>query len=939
MRLNRVVLAGFFAVSLFGWMFGQNKIESLDLSRNLPIDSNVTVGRLKNGLTYYIRCNQKPEKRAELRLAVNVGSVVEDDDQRGIAHFCEHMAFDGTKNFKKQELVNYMESVGMRFGADLNAYTNFDETVYMLKIPTDSSSVLRKAFQILEDWAHNVTYDDAEIDRERGVVIEEWRLGRGAEARMFDKQLPVLFKNSRYAERLIIGDKKTLETCSHNVLRRFYKDWYRPELMAVIAVGDFDRNEIEQLIKDHFTGIPSSVNGRERTMYPVPDHDEPLFAVATDSEATNSRVGIYCKHDVPSSKTIGDYRRSLVEGLYMSMQNNRLAELARQADAPFLYGYVTPGRFVRTKNVYFMSAGVKENGLERGLDALLTEAERVKKFGFTQTELAREKKELLRGMENAFNERDKTESVNYVEELVRHYLTDEPVPGIAYEFMLYRELLSGISLDEVNKVASNWVTVRNRVTLVNLPQKKDIVVPSEDRLRSVFSNAEKKSIQPYIDNVGNLALVLNPPKPGTIVRESTRTDLGVTEWTLSNGARVVLKPTDFKNDQVLFSAYSPGGTSLVADKDYIAASTCAQVIQQAGIGDFDLTQLDKLLSDKIVRCSPYVGELDEGLSGSAAPQDIETLFQLTYLYFTGPRRDSTAYISFRSRMKGSLENRSAQPEVAFSDTAQVTLAQHHFRRRPMTTALLDEMNLQTSYNVYRDRFADASDFTFFFVGNFQPASIKPLVETYLAGLPALHRNETWKDVGVNPPTGIIEKTVKKGIEPKSAVRIVFTGPFEWTREHRHQIQSMASVLTIKLREVLREEKGGVYGVGVGASPSHYPKERYSIGIGFGCAPERVDELVKATFEQIDSLQKYGPEESYIQKVKEIQRREREVSLKENNFWLSSLQSAYMNNEDPSAILEYPALIDKLSAKDVQTAARQYFDMKNYVKVVLYPKEN
>ncbi len=938
MKLNRLVFAGFLAISICCWMSAQNKTESLDLSRNLPLDSNVTVGKLSNGLTYYIRRNQKPEKRAELRLAVNVGSVVEDDDQRGIAHFCEHMAFDGTKNFKKQEIVNYIESVGMRFGPDLNAYTNFDETVYMLKIPTDSSSVVRKAFQILEDWAHNVSYDDDEIDRERGVVIEEWRLGRGAEARMFDKQLPVLFKNSRYADRLIIGDKKTLETCSHDVLRRFYKDWYRPELMAVIVVGDIDRNEIEKLIKDHFAGIPSTVNGRERTMYPVPDHDEPLFAVATDSEATNSRVGVYCNHDVRSMKTIGNYRRTVVEQLYMTMQNNRLGEIARQADAPFLFGYVTPRNFVRAKDAYLMTAGVKDKGLERGLDALLTEAERVKKFGFTQTELDREKKELLRGVENVFNERDKTESVDYAQELVRHYLTDEPVPGIAYEFMLYRELLPGISLDEVNKVGSNWMTVRNRVTLVNLPLKKEIVVPTEDQLKAVFASAENKALEPYVDKVGNQTLVPNAPKPGTVVRESTRKEIGVTEWTLSNGARVVLKPTDFKNDEVLFSAYSPGGTSLVPDKDYIAASTCTQVIEQGGVGKFDLTQLDKMLSGKIVRCFPYVGELDEGFSGSAAPQDLETLFQLTYLYFTGPRKDSTAYLSILSRMKGSLEDRSAQPEVAFTDTAQVTLAQHHFRRRPMTLALLDEMNLQTSYNVYRDRFADASEFTFFFVGNFQPASIKPLVETYLAGLPALHRKEAWKDVGVTPPKGVIQKTVRKGIEPKSAVRIVFTGPFEWTREHRHQIQSMASVLNIKLREVLREEKGGVYGVGAGATPSHYPKEQYSLGIGFGCAPERVDELVKAVFEQIDSLQKYGPGESTIQKIKEIQRRENEVRLKENNFWISWLQSSSMNNDDPSVILTYPALVDALSAKDVQAAAQQYFDMKNYVKVVLYPKE-
>ena len=909
-----------------------------DDSARLPVDSNVITGKLANGLTYYIRANKKPEKRAELRLAVNVGSVLEDDDQRGLAHFCEHMAFNGTKHFKKQELVNYLESVGMSFGADLNAYTNFDETVYMLKIPTDSASIVGKAFQILEDWAHDASYDDDEIDKERGVVIEEWRLGRGAEARMRDKQYPVLFRNSRYSVRMTIGDKRTLETCSHETLKKFYRDWYRPELMAVVATGDFDPREIEGMIKSHFAGIPAAVNARERILYPVPDHDEPLFAIASDSEATSSRVGIYYKHDPEPSGTVGDYRRSIVEELYSGILNNRLSELSRSSDPPFLFAFSGSGRFVRTKDVYFLSAGIKDNGIEQGLNAILTEAERVKKFGFDSTELDREKKETLRSMENAFNERDKTESSNYADELVRNFLTGEPVPGIGYELQLYRELLPGISLGDVDRLAGKWIIDKNRVVLVNLPEKKGLTPPTDGELAAVFASVGGTAIAPYVDRVSNQPLIQSPPKAGSIVGRKETKELGTTEWKLSNGARVILKPTEFKNDEVDFTAFSPGGSSLAPEKDFIAVSTASSIVKQSGIGQFDETELEKLLAGKLVRVSPYIGELDEGLSGGSTPQDVETLFQLIHLYLTSPRSDTAAFRAYKERVRSFLQNRSAQPEAAFSDTIQVTMSQYHPRRRPWTLATLDEMSLQSSLEEYRERFADISGFTFVFVGNLDLAVLAPLVETYLGSLPPLNRNDRWKDIGISPPKGVVEKSVKKGIEPKSQVRIMFTGPFEWSQEHRHQIQSMASVLEIKLREVLREEKGGTYGVGVSAVPTHYPAERYSLSVSFGCAPERVDELVKAAFGQIDSLKNFEPAETYIQKVKEIQKREREESMKENGSWLRALQFVYSNQEDPMSILTYQRLIDKLSAKEVQDAAQRYFNLKNYVKIVLYPQE-
>ncbi len=934
MKLPRVL---FFCLifSCISILFSQQD-RKIDFSSKLSIDSSVITGMLSNGMKYYIRTNRKPEKRAELRLVVNAGSVLEDDDQRGLAHLCEHMAFNGTKNFRKNELVNYMESVGMQLGPDLNAYTNFDETVYMLKIPTDTPAIVSKAFQILEDWAHNVTYDNDEIDKERGVVIEEWRLGRGAEARMADKQTPTLFKNSRYAVRNTIGDKKTLETCSYATLKRFYKDWYRPELMAVIAVGDFNTLEIEQLIKKQFSAIPPTSNVRPRVSYPVPDHNEPLLSVVNDSEATLSRVGVYYKHEVEPNGTVGDYRRSIVEALYSQMLNNRLGELTRQAEPPFLFAGSGGGRFVRTKEIFVLNAGVKENGIEKGLDALLTEAERIRRSGFTATELERQKKETLRSIENAYNERDKTESARYAAEYVRNYLDQEPIPGISSEYELYKQLLPGITLDDITAMTGQLITDKNRVVLVNLPAKKEVNIPTDQQLMDVFVSVGKKDIPAYIDKVANQPLISSAPKPGTIVNRTEYKDIGVTEWKLSNGARVVVKPTDFKNDAVVFAAYSPGGNSLVADKDFIPASTAPGIIQQSGIGAFDETQLEKVLAGKILSINSYIGELDEGLSGRSTPQDLETLCQLIYLYFTQPRVDSAAYLAYRQRMQSFYQNRSAQPEAAFQDTIAVTMSQYHPRRKPWTVSTLDQMNLQTSLNVYRDRFADASDFIFFFVGNVNISTFTPFVEKYLASLPSLDRHESWKDIGVAPPKGVIEKEIRKGIEPKSQVRIMFTGPFTWSKENRQRMQSMASALNIKLRENLREDKGGTYGVGVSPVPMHYPNERYMLTIAFGCAPERVNELVKATFEQIDSLKRLGIEASYLQKVKEIQKRALEVNLKRNEYWLNSLRFEYVNNIPPSQILEEGKLIDNVSLADIQSAAQQYLDMNNYVKVLLFP---
>jgi zinc protease len=904
----------------------------------LTPDPKILIGRLDNGLTYYIRENKRPEKRAELQIVVKAGSILEDDDQQGLAHFVEHMAFNGTKNFPKQDLVNFLEKSGVRFGPELNAYTSFDETVYMLQVPTDSPEVMKTGFQILQEWAQDLSFDDKEIDKERGVVIEEWRLRRGAENRVSMKHIPFELFKSHYADRLPIGKKEILESCPYDTLRKFYRDWYRPDLMAVFAVGDFNKQEIETLIKEHFSGLRNPQKERERNIYPVPDHKETLVSIVTDPELTRTSVEVLFKRDTRDTRTAREYKDLIIGGLYDAMLNARLRELLQQSNPPFINSYSGDGRFIGKKQVYYLGASVKENSILSGLEAVVREAFRVKQHGFTLTELERQKAQSLREIEQAYSERDKTESGRIINEYLRNFLINETIPGIEVELKLFKQFIPEITLEEVNKLAEERMIQGNRVITISAPEKESIKVPTEGEVLAVINKATTEKFDPYIDKVSSKPLVSHLPSPGKITEEKKIASLGVTEWTLSNGARVVLKSTDFKNDEILFSAFSNGGTSLVSDTDFISAAFATAIISQSGIGEFDAISLQKELSGKIVSLSPSISQLAEGLSGSASPQDIETLFQLVYLYGTSPRKDTTAFSSLIIRYKAMLQNRSVSPEAAYNDTIQVTLANYHFRSRPVSIPMVDEINLDKAFSVYKDRFADFSDFTFLFVGNFKIDTIKPLVEQYLAVLPSLKRNETWKDIGIERPKGVISKQVNKGIEPKSTVNLTYTGPFEWSQQNRYNFNAMLEALNIKLREVLREDKGGTYGVRTSGSPSLIPRKEYSITISWGCNPDRVDELVKEALMQLDSLKIKQLDSITIEKVREIQRRTHEVNLKQNGFWLNNLQFYYSNNEDPKMILNYPKMVDHLKAQTIQEAVNKYFNMKNYVKVVLYPEK-
>lgn len=919
---------------LTSFSFGQ---EFPDGGGALPNDPMVRTGQLKNGMKYYIRKNAEPANRAELRLVVNAGSMQENDDQQGLAHFCEHMCFNGSKNFKKNELVDYLESIGTKFGAHLNAYTSFDETVYMLQVPTDDAEILEKSFLVLEDWAHNVSFDNEEIDKERGVVIEEWRLGQGAQERMREKYFPVLFYNSRYANRLPIGKKDILENFEYQKIKDFYQDWYRPDLMSVVAVGDFDLDEIEQKIKDQFSGIEPTKSPRTKEDNAVPMHKDTKVVVATDKEAPMTLLQIMYKKPYETVSTQEDYYKSLQKNLYQQMLSARLMELTQQAEPPFAQAFVFGGSFVRGSSFFMAGALLDPNKIEDGTIAVTQEAERARRHGFVESELERAKRSMMSEMETAYKDRNKTPSRNLVNEYVSAALEDEAFPGIEWEHKFYQDYLSQITVEDINAVAQKAVTEENVVIVVMAPEGAD--VPDEAALLKAYQGALKGDIEPYEDKVSDAPLVAKEPTPGKVIDTKKVDELGVIEWTLANGAKVVIKPTDFRNDEILFYASSPGGTSRASDSKYFSAAQSADVMAMSGVGSFDQTTLDKKLTGVNVEVYPWLDEMMEGYQGSATPDDLETMLQLVYLYSTSPRMDKDALSGFQSQMRAQFQTMNASPRKAFSDTVQVTLANYHKRRPVYTEEIWDDIKLLDAYMFYFDRFSDVSDFTFYFVGNIDLERDKPLIEKYLGGINGASRQETWKDHEINPPKGAIEKTVYKGVEPQSMVSMTFHGDMKnWSNQEIINMNAMGKVLNIMMRESMREEKGGVYGVSGYPSFKRFPEPHYTYSVFFGCAPDNVEDLINTAISEIRTLKKEGPSEKNMTKVMETLRRERETNLRENKFWMQILSTYYERGQDPTDIMKFDTYLRGVSADAIQKAANQYFDMDNYVQVVLKPVE-
>lgn len=899
-------------------------------------DTAVRKGQLDNGLTYFIRRNAEPRARAELRLVVNAGSILEDEDQLGLAHFVEHMAFNGTRRFQRQEIVDYLESIGMRFGPDVNAYTSFDETVYMLTVPTDSDETWHHGVEILREWATEIAFDSTEVDRERGVVIEEWRLGRGAGSRVQYRQFPTIANRSRYVERLPIGTLESLEGFEHSALVRFYEDWYRPDLMAIVVVGDVDVDEAEALIRDRFGDIPVPESPRQRREYPIPGHSETLISIASDPELTTSSVSLYFKRRPEEWTRVADYRGWLAEGLASAMLVNRLNEIAQRRDAPLLDVSSYQGRFVRTLTTFGITARTPDEDISEGLQVILLEIERASRFGFTRSELDREKREMRRVARQRFTERNRMTSASYAADYVSYYLYGGSVLGQETEYLLQDELLERIGTREVNQVVRQWTQPANRVMLASAPEREGVVPPTEAFLRLVVDMAHLQTLQPYQDRESEAPLLRETPRRGRIVEETELPAIGGYVWRLDNGARVVLKPTDFRQDEVLFAARSPGGTSLVPDEDYIAALTAAAVVQSGGLGELSANDLRKRLTGRVAGVGADIGELYEGLSGAASTADLETLFQLAYLRFTAPRPDTAAFLAYQSQARASLSNRLASPENAFVDTLRVTLSQGHPRAMPPSVEMFGLLNMERSFEIYRDRFADASDFTFFFVGSVSIEEMRPLVETYLASLPSLGRVEAGRDVGIRPPTGVVRKVVRRGIEPRATTQLVFTGPIDFERDNIIAVQGLAEILSLRLRERLREDLGGTYGVEVRGNAARDPLPRFQFSIAFGSAPDRVDELVDEVFAEIERLAAEGPTPDDLGKVREMQFRSRETSLRQNQFWLAQLINYDQYGWDLEELATIATRFESVGPEVIQDAARTYLSGENYVQVSLLP---
>ena len=933
-KIQSLLILAILTVSM-GWA-------QIDVNQEIPKDPNVIYGKLDNGMTYYIRHNETPKNRAELTLITRSGSIQEDEDQRGLAHMCEHMAFNGTKNFPKHELVDFLERTGMKFGAEVNAYTIFDETVYGITVPLDSASFLDKGLLVLHDWAHYVTYENEEIDAERGVIREEWRMHQGAQFRMQDVMFDAIFKDSKYAERNTIGLMSVIDSCEHDALKRYYRDWYRTDRQAVVVVGDFDAKEMEGKIKELFSKIPVTENPREYVQEEIPGNKEPIIAIMKDKENTSTAVQIFIKHDKFYMKTIADYRKSIAHDLYNEMLNKRLQELTMVENPPFVYGYAGYSDFIGPKDTYISIAATKADGIEEGTRSILKENYRVKQHGFTATELVREKKSMMKKMEKLYNDRNKQKSKNFIEEYKANFLISQtPFPGIENEYKYYKEFIDGITLEEVNALAKEWITDENMVVLVVAIEKDGLKIPTEEEILAIINNAKTEKLEAYVDKVSTRPL-FEADKLGVVAgkvsKKSKIKEFGAEEWTLSNGVKVVLKTTDFKDDEIKMNSFSYGGYSLYGQEDDISCKIATDIITESGLNGFDKIELEKLISDKTVHVSPYIGELSEGLSGTSSVNDFETMLQLTYLYFNKPRYDKTAYDSYISKAKSMYENKSLSPDNIFRDSISATLSSHNKRARPMSAPLLDEANYKRIHKIYRERFNDPASFTFYFVGNVDLKTAKPLIEKYLGSLSNTNNNEMYKDLGIEYPKGKIDVEVNKGTEPKSTVLMQINHDFDYNQKDRLALKALGKVLSIDLIDVIREKNSWVYSIGAYPNYEKSPTAKAVMTIYFPTSPEHVEDATNGVLDVFKKVTNEGPTEVNLNKAKQQLLKERETHMRENNYWLNALKAYNFDKIDYSEFKNEEKIISSLTKEDIIAVAKKYLNLDNYVRVYINPEK-
>jgi zinc protease len=905
-------------------------------AQTIPLDTAVRTGVLSNGFTYYIRHNEEPKNRVYLYLVNNVGSVLEDSNQQGLAHFMEHMNFNGTTHFPKNELVNYLQKSGVRFGADLNAYTSFDETIYQLPLPADDPSILQNGFQIMRDWAQDATLDSVEINKERGVVLEEERLGRGASERMQRIYFPVLLNQSRYAERIPIGKVDILNNFPPSTIRQFHADWYRPDLQALVVVGDIDPVKTETLIKQLFSDLKTPAGERSRTKYTVPLTGQNHFLQVTDKEMPQTVLQVLIKHKEEKLITEDNYIHSMQRDLFNQMIAERFAALAQTPGLPFLEAGADISGLLGGLDAFTLEIALKQGKFKEGFQAAWELVEKVKRFGFTQTEMERAQQNILSSLETAFREKNKTSSENFVGEYQKLFLNQEASPGIAWEYSFVKNHLNQITLDQINALAKEYIRDKDRDILILAPEKDKNLLPDSATVSSWINGISDEKLTAFTDEVNLQPLLSKQPVSGRIIDDKSIPSIGVTLMTLSNGIKVVLKPTVFKNDEVRFAAFSAGGTSLYSDANYVNAAN-AGLIAGFGAGSFNPVQLNKILSGKILEVDPYISERSEGIQGYSTPKDLETALQLNYLRFTSPRKDPDLYNNIINSTREELMNRYSDPNNVFTDTVNRVLGNYNFRRQPFSLERLKQLDLEKLYKIYTERFADASGFTFVFVGNFNIDSLRPLLEKYLASLPVLHKKESARDLGIHIPPGQISKKVLKGSENKATVKMVFSGDYVFNAENNIVLQALKEVLEIKMTQHLREDESEVYSPSVQVSYNKYPRARYSFTIAFGCAPANADHLMRSVVKEMDTLKKNGPTLEDLDKFKAEYKRVHELQMTENESWMDYLVNQYQNQEDPAQVLNYNQRLNILTQVRVQKAAQTYLNGTNAIRFELLPE--
>ncbi len=926
--------------SLFLFLFASTTLFAQQLKETdvIPFDASVKKGKLKNGLTYYIKKNAKPENKVDLRLIINAGSILENDDQQGLAHFMEHMCFNGTKRFPKNQLVDYLQSIGVKFGQHLNAYTSFDETVYFLPIPSDSPEKVEKGFQIIEDWAFNADLTPEEIDKERGVVLEEYRLGLGASKRMQDKYIPKMMYNSQYANRLPIGKKEILENFTYDKVTSFYKDWYRPNLMSVIVVGDIDVAEMEKKIKDHFEKYQNPKNEKPRKTFEVPNHKETFVSIESDKEAAQTQIQLlYKDYGVPKKiKTIGDYKNRLAEGLFSTMLNNRLNELTNSPTPPFTYGYTYHGgTFAREKEGFQSFAMIDEKKQIEALKVLVSENERVKKFGFTAGEFERAKNEILSRVESQFKDKDKTESENFVWECQSNFLEGMPMSGIEWEYATIQKILPTINLTQVNGLIKDFIKDDNRVIVITSPEKEGLKKVTEAEVLDALK-VNTNDLKPYEDIAVASSLIRNTVKEGSVAKKETNDKIGATTLTLSNGAKVTYKKTDFKNDEIMLEAISFGGSNLYSNEEMKKTQFANGGLTEAGFSGLKQNDIDKFMAGKIASVYPYISNTTEGFRGSTTPKDLEYAFQMIHAYFTDLNFDADAFEGYKQKQSNFFENMISQPNFYFQQEFYTYLNKENPRWNGIvpTAEKWNETDYKLAYNKFKERFSNAGDFEFFFVGNVDDAKMEEFAKKYIASLPSNGTKETAKDLGYRFLKGDIKKVVNKGKDPKSNVTIMFYGDAPYSAKEAVAMTALGEVLTIKLVEELRENESGVYGVNARGSMAKVPYGSYNFNISFPCGPENAEKLTASALAELDKIIKNGPDEKDVNKYKEAEALDYKKKIKENRYWMTNFTRSFTNGSSPEEILTASDKVKEVTAKDIQDVAAKYLSKDKVIGILM-----